>query len=38
MNELFQLVILSVIMGVGLSGLVWLLGYLFSAAIHAVFK
>lgn len=38
MNELFQLVILSVIMGVGLSGFVWLLGYLFSAAIAVVFK
>ena len=38
MNELFQLVTLSVMMGLGLSGIVWLIGYLFSAAISVVFK
>lgn len=38
MNELFQLVTLSVVMGLGLSGFVWVIGYLFSAAIQAVFK
>lgn len=38
MNELFELLTLSVVMGLGLSGFVWLIGYLFSAAIHVVFK
>lgn len=38
MIELFQLVTLSVILGVGLSGLVWCIGYLFTLCIHSVFK
>ncbi len=38
MEFVFTLFSLGTVFGVGLSGIIWLIGYLLSLAVHTVFK